>query len=167
MKNSIILICSITGGEGIGKSNYVATLVAGAICPANMQVDTRGINVSENTKYKAVLLYDTEQLEVQRFKNVTNLIKRAKQTDKPDEFKAFCLTGMFRKERLHAIVQSMDRYYYQYGGIQLVVIDGIADLVRCANDETESVTIIDELYRLVGIYKTCTSFFPCSSSTLF
>lgn len=45
------------------------------------------------------------------------------------------LPGMSRKERLHAIVQSMDRYYYQYGGIQLVVIDGIADLVRCANDE--------------------------------
>ncbi|MHC8440408.1 bifunctional DNA primase/helicase, partial [Bacteroides hominis] len=109
----------------------------------------------ENTKHKAVLLYDTEQSEVQLFKNVTNLIKRAKQTDKPDEFKAFCLTGMSRKERLHAIVQSMDRYYFQYGGIQLVVIDGIADLVRCANDEAESVAIIDELYRLAGIYKTC------------
>jgi len=120
-----------------------------------VQVDTLGINVSENTKHKAVLLYDTEQSEVQLFKNVTNLIKRAKQTDKPDEFKAFCLTGMSRKERLHAIVQSMDRYYYQYGGIQLVVIDGIADLVRCANDEAESVAIIDELYRLAGIYKTC------------
>ena len=40
-------------------------------------------------------------------------------------------------------------------GIQMVVIDGIADLVRCANDEAESVGIIDELYRLAGIYKTC------------
>ena len=148
-------LCCITGGEGTGKSNYVAALVAGSIRAANVQVDTLGINVSENTKHKAVLLYDTEQSEVQLFKNVTNLIKRAKQTDKPDEFKAFCLTGMSRKERLHAIVQSMDRYYYQYGGIQLVVIDGIADLVRCANDEAESVAIIDELYRLAGIYKTC------------
>lgn len=148
-------MCCITGGEGTGKSNYVAALVAGSIRPADIQIDTLGINVSENTKHKVVLLYDTEQSEVQLFKNVTNLIKRAKQTDKPDEFKAFCLTGMSRKERLHAIVQSMDRYYFQYGGIQLVVIDGIADLVRCANDEAESVAIIDELYRLAGIYKTC------------
>ena len=148
-------LCCITGGEGTGKSNYVAALVAGSIRPVNVQIDTLGINVCENTKHKAVLLYDTEQSEVQLFKNVTNLIKRAKQTYKPDEFKAFCLTGMSRKERLHAIVQSMDRYYYQYGGIQLVVIDGIADLVRCANDEAESVAIIDELYRLAGIYKTC------------
>lgn len=62
---------------------------------------------------------------------------------------------MSRKERLHAIVQSMDKFYYQYGGIQLVVIDGIADLVKSANDEAESVAVIDELYRLAGIYNTC------------
>jgi hypothetical protein len=62
---------------------------------------------------------------------------------------------MSRKERMQAIVQSMDRFYYQFGGIQMVVIDGIADLVRCANDEAESVGVIDELYRLAGIYKTC------------
>ena len=98
------------------------------------------------------MLYDTEQSEVQLFKNVSNLLARAKQPDKPDELKAFCLTGMSRKERLNAIVQSMDKFYYQYGGIQLVVIDGIADLVKSANDEAESVAVIDELYRLAGIY---------------
>jgi hypothetical protein len=73
----------------------------------------------------------------------------------PDYFKAYCLTSMSRRERLQAIVQSMDKFYYQFGGIQMVVIDGIADLVRCANDEAESVGVIDELYRLAGIYKTC------------
>lgn len=49
----------------------------------------------------------------------------------------------------------MDMYYHQYGGIHLVVIDGIADLIRSANDEVESIAIIDNLYRLAGIYKTC------------
>ena len=38
--------------------------------------------------------------------------------------------------------------------IHLVVIDGIADLIRSANDETESIAIVDELYRLAGIYNT-------------
>ena len=41
------------------------------------------------------------------------------------------------------------------GGIRLVVIDGIADLMRSANDETESLAIVDELYRLAGIFNTC------------
>ena len=145
----------ITGGEGTGKSNYVAAMVAGCICATNSNVDTLGIEITANSKHKAVLLYDTEQSEVQLFKNVTNLLIRAKQPDKPEEFKAFCLTGMSRKERLNAIVQSMDKFYYQYGGIQLVVIDGIADLVKSANDEVESVAVIDELYRLAGIYNTC------------
>ena len=145
----------ITGGEGTGKSNYIAAMVAGCICPPDKEIDTLGVQIATNTKRKAVLLYDTEQSEVQLFKNVSNLLARAKQPKKPEELKAFCLTGMSRKERLHAIVQSMDKFYYQYGGIQLVVIDGIADLVKSANDEAESVAVIDELYRLAGIYKTC------------
>ena len=49
----------------------------------------------------------------------------------------------------------MDKFHYQYGGIQLVVIDGIADLVHSANDEAESLRVVDELYRLAGIYQTC------------
>ena len=145
----------ITGGEGTGKSNYIAAMLAGCICQSDKEVDTLGIQIAANSKHKAVLLYDTEQSEVQLFKNVSNLLARAKQPDKPEELKAFCLTGMSRKERLHAIVQSMDKFYYQYGGIQLVVIDGIADLVKSANDEVESVAVIDELYRLAGIYNTC------------
>ena len=145
----------ITGGEGTGKSNYVAAIVSGCVCPMDVEIDTLGIHVTPNGGRKAVLLYDTEQSEVQLFKNVSNLLARAKLPGKPDELKAFCLTGMSRKERLNAIVQSMDKFYYQYNGIQLVVIDGIADLVKSANDEAESVAVIDELYRLAGIYNTC------------
>ena len=148
-------ILCITGGEGTGKSNYVAALIAGSIRKDDRSIDTLGINVRNNSDNKAVLLYDTEQSEVQLFKNVSNLLKRAKLNIKPEELRAFSLTGMSRKERLQAIVQSMDKYHYQYEGIRLVVIDGIADLVLSANDEAESIRIVDELYRLAGIYKTC------------
>jgi len=148
-------ILCITGGEGTGKSNYVAALIAGSIIKDSRNIDTLGINVRDNSDGKAVLLYDTEQSEVQLFKNVSNLLKRAKLNEKPEELRAFSLTGMSRKERLQAIVQSMDKYHYEYEGIRLVVIDGIADLVSSANDEVESIRIMDELYRLAGIYRTC------------
>jgi len=62
---------------------------------------------------------------------------------------------MSRKERLQAIIQSMDKFFYEFGGIHLVIIDGIADLIHSANDEAESIRIVDELYRLAGIYQTC------------
>lgn len=148
------LLC-VTGGEGTGKSNYVAALIAGAISPEGKSIDSLGVEVSKNTTGKAILFYDTEQSEVQLYKNTNNLLRRANLSEKPDYFHAYCLTGISRKERLQAIIQSMDKYHYQYGGIRLVVIDGIADLIKCANDEAESVTVVEELYRLAGIYNTC------------
>ena len=148
-------LLGVTGGEGTGKSNYVGSLIAGTVRNASFPVDTLGTNVLPNTTEKAVLLYDTEQSETQLYKNISGILKRAKLNVMPDCFKAYCLTSMSRKERMQAIVQSMDKFYYQFGGIQMVVIDGIADLVRCANDEAESIAVIDELYRLAGIYKTC------------
>lgn len=149
------LLC-ITGGEGTGKSNYVAALIAGAVKPENAEgIDTLGISIEGNPKGKAVLFYDTEQSEVQPYKNVSTLLRRCGRDTMPEWFKAYCLTGMSRKERLKSIVLSMDKFHYQYGGIHLVVIDGIADLIRCANDEAESIAVVEELYRLAGIYNTC------------
>lgn len=148
-------ILGITGGEGTGKSNYVASILAGSIKDEDSEIDTLGITIKRNSDHKAIILYDTEQSEMQLHKNVKNLMRRAKIKSKPVEFKAFCLTSLSRKERLKIITESMDRYYYEYGGIHLVVIDGVADLVRCANDESESISVVDNLYRLAGIYKTC------------
>ncbi len=148
-------LLGITGGEGTGKSSFVASLLSGAICSGSENIDTLGTTVLKNINHKAVLLYDTEQSEVQLYKNISNLLRRANMESTPEEFKSFSLTALSRKERMKAIIQSMDRYYYEFDGIHLVVIDGIADLVRCANDEGESIAVIEELYRLAGIYNTC------------
>lgn len=151
-------ILCITGGEGTGKSNYVTALIAGAIGQADDKskaIDTLGVSVCEDSKQKAILFYDTEQSEVQTYKNITNLLRRCGRETMPEYLKAYCLTGMSRKERLQAIIQSMDKFHYQYRGIHMVVIDGIADLIKGANDETESIAVVEELYRLAGIYNTC------------
>ena len=152
-------ILCITGGEGTGKSNYVTALIAGAIGQSDKNkdkvMDTLGVSVCENSKRKAILFYDTEQSEVQTYKNITNLLRRCGRETMPEYLKAYCLTGMSRKERLQAIIQSMDKFHYQFRGIHMVVIDGIADLIKGANDETESIAVVEELYRLAGIYNTC------------
>lgn len=152
-------ILCITGGEGTGKSNYVTALIAGAIGQSDNNkdqvMDTLGVSVCENSKRKAILFYDTEQSEVQTYKNITNLLRRCGRETMPEYLKTYCLTGMSRKERLQAIIQSMDKFHYQFRGIHMVVIDGIADLIKGANDETESIAVVEELYRLAGIYNTC------------
>lgn len=149
------LLC-ITGGEGVGKSHYVAAIISGTLVSLPLEADrTLGLSISPNKSGKAVLLFDTEQSEAQLYKNVTKTLKRANIREKPDFYHPIFLTAMSRKERLQLIKDSMDMFFYRHKGIQLVVIDGIADLIRSANDETESIAVVDELYRLAGIYNTC------------
>jgi hypothetical protein len=148
------LLC-ITGMEGSGKSNYLGGILSGAICRPGTDIDTLGTTIQNNINDKAVIVYDTEQSEDQLYKNMSHLLKRSNLNYPPNYFKAYCLVGMSRKERLQSILQSMDKFYYEFNGIHMVVIDGIADLISGVNDEEQSVELVDELFRLAGIYKTC------------
>lgn len=149
------LFC-ITGGEGTGKSNYISAILSGVISNEPLEAEsTLGLRVSANPKKYAVLHYDTEQSEAQLHKNLGRTLSRAGLDRVPSFFHSFYLASLSRQERLKLIRDSMDMLYHKYNGIQLVVIDGIADLIRSANDESESIAVVDELYRLAGIYNTC------------
>ena len=148
------ILLALTGSEGSGKSNYLGALLAGTIAHPESEIETLGSDVKSNENGRAVLFYDTEQSEAQLYKNVSQIVRRAKVNHPPIWFKTYGLIGMNRHDRLTSILHSMDRYYYEYGGIHLVVIDGIADLIDGVNDEESAVALIDELFRLAGIYKT-------------
>ena len=149
------LFC-ITGGEGTGKSNYIAAILAGTLGTERLDAEqTLGLEVTPNPKGLAVLHYDTEQSEAQLHKNLGKTLRRASLASVPDFYHSLYLASLSRKDRLKLIRESMDLFHHKHGGIHLVVIDGIADLIRSANDETESIAIVDELYRLAGIYNTC------------
>lgn len=149
------LFC-ITGGEGTGKSNYVGAILAGTLGEKRLPIEkTLGLEITANPKGLAVLHYDTEQSEAQLHKNLGKTLRRASLTAVPEFYHSLYLASLSRKDRLKLIRESMDLFHHKHGGIHLVVIDGIADLIRSANDETESIAIVDELYRLAGIYNTC------------
>ena len=149
------LFC-ITGGEGTGKSNYVGAILAGTLGEKRLSIEkTLGLEITPNPKGLAVLHYDTEQSEAQLHKNLGKTLRRASLTAVPEFCHSLYLASLSRKDRLNLIRESMDLFHHRHGGIHLVVIDGIADLIRSANDETESIAIVDELYRLAGIYNTC------------
>ena len=149
------LLC-ITGGEGTGKSNYVAAILTGTLGTERLPAErTLGLEITPNPNGLAVLHYDTEQSEAQLHKNLGKTLQRASLKNVPKFYYSLYLASLSRKDRLKLIRESMDLFYHKHGGIHLVVIDGIADLIRSANDETESIAIVDELYRLAGIYNTC------------
>ena len=149
------LFC-ITGGEGTGKSNYISGILSGTLGSEPLQAEqTLGLELTANPKGLAVLHYDTEQSEAQLHKNLGKTLRRAGVKTMPEFYHSLYLASLSRKDRLKLIRESMDLFYHRHGGIHLVVIDGIADLIRSANDETESIAIVDELYRLAGMYNTC------------
>jgi hypothetical protein len=148
-------ILCITGSEGSGKSNFMGSIVAGAMRINGETVDSLGTEVVVNETGKSILYYDTEQSEDQLYRNLTYILKRCNREQPPKWFKAYCLINMSRRERLNVISQSMDKFHHQFNGIHMVVIDGIGDLIMGLNDEVDSVKLIEEIHRLAGIYKTC------------
>lgn len=149
------LFC-ITGGEGTGKSNYIGSILAGTLSGERMDPKrTLGLEITPNPRSLAVLHYDTEQSEAQLYKNLGKTLRRADVKAVPEFYHSLYLASLSRRDRLKLIRESMDLFHHRHGGIHLVVIDGIADLIRSANDEAESIAVVDELYRLAGIYNTC------------
>lgn len=149
------LFC-ITGGEGTGKSNYVGAILAGTLGGERLPVEkTLGLEITANPNGLAVLHYDTEQSEAQLYKNLGRTLRRASLAAVPEFYHSLYLASLSRKDRLKLIRESMDLFHHKHGGIHLMIIDGIADLIRSANDETESIAVVDEMYRLAGIYNTC------------
>lgn len=77
------LFC-ITGGEGTGKSNYVAAILAGTLGTERLPSErTLGLEITPNPKGLAVLHYDTEQSEAQLHKNLGKTLRRASLTAVP------------------------------------------------------------------------------------
>ena len=93
-------------------------------------------------------------VEAQRHKNRGKVLRRSSLTFVLAFNHSLYLALLSRKDHVKLIQASMDIFHHKYGGIHLVVIGGIADLlIRSANDETESIAIVDELYHLVGIIR--------------
>lgn len=149
------LFC-LTGGEGVGKSNFVAAIISGSLVAKELETErTLGLTVIPNPTKKAVLLFDTEQSGPQLYKNMEKALRRCYLTEPPSHFHAYHLQTHSREERLDMIRTALDMNFYEHKGVKLVVIDGIADLVRSANDEIESIEIVDELYSMAGFYHCC------------
>ncbi|MCF0187073.1 MAG: AAA family ATPase, partial [Bacteroidaceae bacterium] len=153
------LMC-VTGGEGTGKSNVISTFIAGALLTSDdhEEMDTLGFTIAPNSALKAVLHFDTEQSGPHLHKNMETAKRRANLKSFPKFYYAFSMVALTRQQRLQTIRDSMDLYHHRHGGIHLVVIDGAADLVSSANNEAECISLIEELYRLAGMYHTCIVF---------
>ncbi|MEL7340479.1 MAG: hypothetical protein AAGM67_08345, partial [Bacteroidota bacterium] len=106
-------------------------------------VDTLGFSMEYNRDDKCVFHIDTEQAKYSWDKNYRHAIKRAGITP-PDWFKSVWLKGLEVKKMYALIEEGCKRFSDKYGGMHMIILDGIADLVNDPNDYPECKAIIDE-----------------------
>ena len=131
-----------------GKAKSGKTAVVGAILGAAIggEGDFFGLE-SPNPHKKAVLHYDTEQSRYEHFDVLdVSVRKRAGFTEIPDHLHSYTILQLEIGERWKTVQADVERRSKQHGGVHLVVLDGVADLVNDPNDATGSFSLVHELH---------------------
>lgn len=144
----------ISGRDKSGKSALTGSWLAGAIVSGEEQeVDTLGFQVSPNTNYKLVLSIDTERSDYDSYSAHEKIIKRSGEQREPVPFKNYNLRTIDHTQRLAALELILETQSIAFGGVHLVVLDGVADFVSSVLDEEECNSFVQRLTELASDYK--------------
>ncbi|PAZ05193.1 MAG: hypothetical protein CAK88_08915 [Verrucomicrobiia bacterium AMD-G2] len=125
-----------------GKSSALSAIIAAIIAPRYSQGDFLGFT-AENPAGKAVVHFDTEQSPADHHALIVRALHRAGLQKPPAWFSSYSLTGLSLAERTRFVANVCDREALKHGGLQLVIVDGIADLCRDPNDQAESFDLVE------------------------
>ena len=101
----------------------------------------------------AIIHLDTEQSHGDWHAQATRAVTRSG-LDWHERFVSLPLVLFKRSERTAILREAMERESKKEGGIDLVLIDGIADLCTSPNDEKESLELVSQVHALAQKY-TC------------
>ena len=88
--------------------------------------------------------FDTEQSPADHPNLILRALRRAGVKEPPPWFSSYSLTGLSLADRTRFIDHVCEREAVKHGGIQMVIIDGIADLCCDPNDPHESFNLVDK-----------------------
>jgi hypothetical protein len=146
-------IMSLGGKVKTGKSSVVYSILAASMTANNTDIDTYGIKVKPNEHKKAVIHFDTEQSEYDLQERLLKTLKKANLLEnKPEYFNSYHLLEFPYHERIKFIEEMVEYNFLKHGGVHLVVVDGVADLIKSVNDEEKSNQVVDMFHRLSGQY---------------
>ena len=145
-----------TGGPVTVSLNFnnqsVFTGAVSASTGATPLSNNEGLFLQSNTEGKACVLFDTEQTKYQLYNNVRQAMESVNISIVPDYVYVFSLVEVARQERWHYIEVTLRELYYKHGGIHLIVIDGIADMIDSVNMETPAIKLLEDLMQLASVY---------------
>lgn len=126
-----------------GKSSALAALMGAIMAPPNTQADFLGFT-AENPQERAVVHFDTEQSPADHHALVMRSLRRAGLSQPPPWFTSYQLTGLCLADKIAFVDEVCRIENEKHGGLQMVIIDGIADLCCDPNDQEESFALVEK-----------------------
>lgn len=147
-------LTTISGASKSGKSAFTSILIAGAISKDGIIDGLDSVVVQPNSNSKAVLHFDTEQARHKHQYNVKSILRRAGMDSTPDYFLSYNIRELDISEYETVTGDICLAASERFGGIHLIVIDGIADYISDVNDPVQSNTIVKFFGGLAIKYRT-------------
>lgn len=129
-----------------GKSASIGGMLA-AFFDDDGDADCLGFS-AEPANGKGVLLFDTEQSPFDAWQLVHRAMRRAGRITLPDNLRAYTVLDLSPAERVASLHAELARTSSECGGVQCVLIDGVADLLENVNDIPTSIGLVQELRNL-------------------
>ena len=146
-------LSAIIADRKAGKSSCLAALMAAIMAPPHSQGDFLGF-IAENPAGKAVVHFDTEQSPAHHHALIMRAMRRAGISEPPPWFSSYQLTGLSLADRTRFVEAVCKQKADQHGGLQAVIIDGIADLCHDPNDPPESFALVEKWHNF-SVNESC------------
>jgi hypothetical protein len=95
-----------------------------------------------------ILHLDTEQSRFDHYAGVRRVLHRADLRNPPENFLSYSLVDLSVEERKEALRVALEDGERLFGGVHLVAIDGVGDLLVDSNDLAGSFVLVDWLHQL-------------------
>lgn len=138
----------IQGKSKVGKSAVVSAIL-GAVHRGDGEATGDTLCVSwagESTG--AIIHLDTEQSRADWHALVSRGITRSGLPEVSARLVSFPLVMFARSERMEILSLALEHEHREKGGVDAVVIDGVADLCKSPNDETEANELVSQIHAL-------------------
>lgn len=145
-------LTAIQGKSKVGKSAVVAA-VLGAAQRGEYYSEADTLCMEWKGKATGAIIHiDTEQSHGDWHALVNRSVSRSGQPGVSDRLVSFPLVMFARSERLEILRGCLAKEQSDKGGIDAVIIDGIADICKSPNDETEALELVSQVHSLSQQY---------------
>ena len=147
-------LSGIQGKSKVGKSAAMSAIL-GAAQRSNLFAPQDVLCMSWIGDRKGAIIHlDTEQSPADWHRLVRGSVMRSGESVVSERLISLPLVKFARSERLDILRQTLAHELAEKGGIDLVLIDGVADLCKSPNDEAESLELVSALMALAQEYNT-------------